>query len=161
MPDNTLRVLIAEDEEQVTEVIERSLEFLPFSKIVIKKVKTLEEALAIINEEPPPDLVTLDLRLTDSGPENTLAHVEQIEQRCPVIVVTGKMIDGFDEMITKLNIDIIKKGTGSWLDSFIQGCVRTISRGSARQYLKMQARLLKLRDLNERLSATTQPSNGP
>lgn len=156
MPDNTLRVLIVEDLESVTKVLERALEVLPFKRLIIKKVQNLADALELI-EEDSFDLVTLDLKLKDSSPENTLKHVQQIEECCPVIIVTGSLIEGFENMLSDLQVEVVKKGQ-TWIDSFIEGAVRTVKRGSERQYAKMKARIDKLKDLQSVLHPPDHPN---
>lgn len=152
MPEQTLKVLIVEDRENVQSIISSVLQMLSeqFPKLKIQTVTRLDEALAIIRGEGCPDLVTLDLALDDSTPENTMLYVREIEDRCAVVLVTGNKTDGFNEMLAELKVEVIKKGS-RWLEdnTFVLAIARALTRGTQR---RMQRRLDKMRTLMEELN---------
>lgn len=158
MPDQTLRVLVAEDHALVTEVLKRFLEQLrkQFPKLQIQTVETLAETLEIIRSNPP-DLITLDLGLKGTTPEETLAHLPEIEAACPVVVVTGKNLDDHQALLNRLNITVIEKGQ-SWMadNRLLRACTAAVVRRTELSPLldrdsKLQERLRKMRELTEQL----------
>lgn len=163
MPDKRLRVLIVEDQNEVSTVIQRVLETLKpqFPVITFEKTDCLSKALEIVRAYPPPDLVTLDLGLKDSGRENTMAHVREIEAICPVVLVTGRTVDGFEDMLRELQIDVISKGQRWMADGqFIKACAKALMRGAERETAKMRDRIGKLQDLHGQLvNLEHSPSN--
>lgn len=160
MPNETLRVLIAEDSEEVAEVISRFLSELrrSFPKLTINSVTSLEEVLECLRNHPP-DLLTLDLRLADATSDMTLACLPQMVERCAVVIVSGKNLDAYAEMLKALQVPVIKKGQ-SWMsdNTLLRSCVAALTRRAEVHPTlatdeRMQVRLQKMRDLLAELYA--------
>lgn len=153
MPDH-LRVLIAEDLPRTAEILSRFLEDLrtAFPRLEIRSVENLSEVMEIIRSDPP-DLLTLDLRLKDATAEQTLSYLEEIDEACAVVLVTGQNLEKYDEKLRKMRVSIIKKGQ-SWMadHSLLKACAAAVVRRAELQPMlqrdsKMQERIRKMREL--------------
>lgn len=84
-----MRVLIVEDDPDVAVLIVQYLGTIAESIVV---APNMQAALAEIEAVEPFDLVTLDLSLPDSAPEQTkkkIAHIKSINPHCLLVVITG------------------------------------------------------------------------
>lgn len=98
-------VLICEDHAGTAQLWERYL-----SKVasVIRITHDLDSALEAMREEPPADIVLLDLYLPGSDAKNTLAHVEAfkvINPKAIVIAITGSIEEELPKLAEKLGAD--------------------------------------------------------
>lgn len=101
-PRRGIEILVVEDEEivavMIVEIVQRLLDHFPGSKISFVRGK--EEALAIIFSKPP-DFVFLDLSLADTKHYNeTLDVIDAIDERSPVMIITGKDVDRIKQEMT-------------------------------------------------------------
>lgn len=155
MPTSPLKILLVEDAEHLPELMQKVitplLQRFPHSEVMT--TPSLARALDLISECPPPDVVTLDLTLADSSLENTMAHVEQIEGRSPVVLVTGGNVDTWRDMLEQLQIEVIDKSS-DWLrgNVLVMAIVRAVMRGKTREAQRVNERLAAMRDLNEQLT---------
>lgn len=113
-----MEILIVEDQIPVAEivsiVIRRVFERFPGCKV--RYVRFLSEALEIINRHAP-DVVVLDLLLADpdSSMEKTLSHLDEIEERSPLVILTGHDPAEVRKLIPDSKVEIVAK------DSMIEG----------------------------------------
>lgn len=88
-----MRALVIEDEEGMSMVLRKRLEFLGLEVIL---TGSLEEAAKVINTPPVPELITLDLNLLDSPVQETINRVKEIRRLTPdslLLIVSGVMTD--------------------------------------------------------------------
>lgn len=88
-----MRALVVEDEEGMSIVLRKRLEYLGLDVIL---TGSLEEAAKIINTPPVPELITLDLNLLDSPVQETINRVKEIRRLTPdslLLIVSGVMTD--------------------------------------------------------------------
>lgn len=60
-----------------------------FPGSTVRVVTTMGDALAIASEVIPPDVMLLDLSLPPLTPRETLSHLDALEDRLAVVIVTG------------------------------------------------------------------------
>ena len=82
--------LIVEDRPEMARLWETNLHPLDLD---IRVADSLERALSIMGGVPPPDLLLLDLRLTDSDEVNTVAHIQKFKKLNPLVIII--VISGF------------------------------------------------------------------
>lgn len=117
----TMRILIAEDEDRLAELLERYMEPLSSYICVVKSITALFETL----QREQFDLITYDLRYPDSPvKEESLARIREVKELNPegiIIVVTGYYDPTMERLLTESCADgIIKKGEAmSSPDKFI------------------------------------------
>jgi DNA-binding NarL/FixJ family response regulator len=84
------RVLIIEDDENVTELVRRMCLAADIKPSEFKSVKTLEGGVAASAELPPPDLILMDLTLPPHGERETVkSGVVELSRVAPLVVITG------------------------------------------------------------------------
>jgi len=97
VPNKYPIVLIVEDRPEVSLVWRRALEaYSEFGQIEIWAVDNLAHAKQRCLEIPPPDLILLDLRLTDSKDIETLAAIEDLKRGNPdvcVLIISGHLTE--------------------------------------------------------------------
>lgn len=76
--------LIVEDRPEVAQIWQRALENLGMT---VKWASTLAGAKQLSKEIPPPDLILLDLGLTDSPSKDTVEAIDELKQGNPNVVV--------------------------------------------------------------------------
>lgn len=86
-------VLIVEDRPEIAKIWTNALEeYAAFGKIEIWHVDNLADAKRRSIEIPPPDLILLDLRLTDAKDIETLAAIREFKKGNPdlcVLIISG------------------------------------------------------------------------
>lgn len=86
-------VLIVEDRPEMVTVWRRALEaYSEFGQMEIWHVDNLADAKRLAFEIPPPDLILLDLRLTDSKDVETLAAIDHFKVGNPdvcIMIISG------------------------------------------------------------------------
>lgn len=106
-----IRILIVEDDPLYAEVVNRLVRPIvaafPGSSVIT--VNTIEAALQLIAQMPAPDLTLLDLTLPPSGMKETLAHLEAMEERTAVVIVTGAKEQFIREIIGPRDTPIVEK----------------------------------------------------
>lgn len=88
MSDKPVRILIADDHPLVRRALAASLVGLA-SDVTIDEAGTLEEALAMVTENPGIDLVVFDLRMPGSSGLAGLAQMRSTAPDTPVVVLTA------------------------------------------------------------------------
>ncbi len=125
-----MKILVVEDDIPFSSLMERFVKPLvdafPRSELMI--VHTLESALEEIARTPSPDITILDPNLPPHGMEDTFKHLDSIEDRTALVVVSGfpkseieKQLAGRETPFsTKLDL------VGNWaiLDDLIYRAVR-------------------------------------
>lgn len=107
-----LEILLVEDQTDMAEyfvsIIKKVIERFPGCTVTY--VRFLAEALTIIRSHAP-DVVLLDLTLADRGNtmEETLTHVEAIQEKCPLLILTGHDVDRVKALIPLINVEIVNK----------------------------------------------------
>lgn len=128
---NTLRILIVEDQKAMSDTLNiafrQLLRFYPDALIVL--APTLTKAKQYLAEEPPPDVVILDIGLPDSVWRETLSEVPDIETRAGVIIVTGHPVDEVRTFLDAPNVEIVHKDCSMW-HNLIVAFVRLFERRS-------------------------------
>lgn len=86
-----IRILIVEDDERFASIavnlIQPIMKAFPGSSVL--HVKTIDAALVAVSEMVAPDITLLDLTLPPSNLQDTLAHLDTLEDRTAVVIVTG------------------------------------------------------------------------
>lgn len=106
-----LNILIVEDDPVMGPYIIAEVSALrtKYPDATLTLVRTKESALRIVRDNFPPDAVLLDLTLEDSGFEETLASVDEIDERSAVVIITGHSRDRIKPMLRNSQIEIITK----------------------------------------------------
>ena len=81
-----IHILIVDDEESIRITFEMFLKRAGYGKITT--AATLEEALALINEQPF-DLIISDIVLEGASGTELLRYIRQTGVQCPVVMITG------------------------------------------------------------------------
>lgn len=106
-----IRILIVEDDplyaEVVRSLVQPILNAFPGSSVTA--VRTMEAALAAVAALDAPDLTLLDLTLPPSGMEETLAHLDALEDRTAVVIVTGQKEELIRRIIGDRKTPIVEK----------------------------------------------------
>jgi DNA-binding NtrC family response regulator len=106
-----IHILLVEDDPiasgRIMELVAPLIEAFPGSRIT--PVRSMGEARLIIDRTPSPDVVLLDLTLPDSMIEETLARIESIEDRSPVVIVTGTSKDRVLRLLKGRRVEIAEK----------------------------------------------------
>ena len=129
-----LLILVVEDHIGVQAIIERGVATIraAFPDSEVRHRASLADAMLVLAEHPRPDAVVLDLALSDSTTQQTIARLHEIDALSPVVVITGMATPEEIEMVKKLGIEVIVKSTGflGWLEAAI---VRAAIRGMNRR----------------------------
>lgn len=126
----TLKILIVEDDTNGMAVMLASKlkvlrEHFDNPEIII--VGTLADGLRRAYEDPAPDVTFLDLGMPDSDWEDTARRAEEIEDRCPVIIVTGHYEQAVRPLVPNRDIEILHKDIALW-DKIIPAIARALPR---------------------------------
>lgn len=78
-----MKVVIIEDEAPAAARLQKMLAATPFEVEVVQKLDTLARARAWILSNPPPDLIFMDIQLSDG------LSLELVKLGCPVIFITA------------------------------------------------------------------------
>lgn len=162
MCDN-IHILIIDDEASIYSLLDKIL--LPLVKkwpnSEITKVKTKEKAFAILQKYPLPDIVLHDLKLPDSGIEETLKTLDEVEDKSPVLVLTGYDINWVRSLITyrTKHLEILSKDDILKDGFLINAIINAISKWSKPKGLsnmdKIERNLVKLRELADVIRETS------
>ncbi len=148
---NHLRILIVEDDDASQAIIERILRPIKeaFPDAITTKIKSLIALKEQMNQEPPQDIILLDLGLIDSLPQNTLDQIQWIENHAPVVIITGYEIDFIRKLLDGRHneIEIIHKQDMGEPGIIIGAIVRAISRKRVSKEQKVDQLLVKLKSL--------------
>lgn len=152
-----LHILIVEDDRNASKMLEFLLapiiENFPGSVISVRA--TFDEALEVIRQDPAPDIVTLDLALTRDMPtstmEETLARLDEVESRCPFLIVTGYDPELVRRVAKRADLDIVQKRPEEMRTmNILRALVSAISRWQFRAH---EARRTQLHNLITQLKA--------
>lgn len=106
-----MKILIVEDIASMADYLSRMVAPLraafPGSEVEI--VATLDAALAACQRSQPPDVVLLDLTLPPHGPEEVIAHIHKVEDRSPVVIVTGHSREYIERITAGMDLQIVFK----------------------------------------------------
>lgn len=106
-----IHILIVEDEKPMADLMERLvkplLSHFPGSQVTV--AHKLVDALLTVRAYNAPDIVLLDLTLPDSDIENTMNHIDEIDSRCAVVIVTGHSRERVKQMLLNDSIPIVDK----------------------------------------------------
>lgn len=126
---NKMKILIIEDELGAAVALEHFLKPLA-SRIIV--AKTMQQALQEMSGANEIDLITVDLGLPDSDPDNTIRKIKEIRAMRPdslIVVVTGQDLPnlaaavtdaGADGFLTKQSDDFSSKGFLQLLATIVQ-----------------------------------------
>src|SRR3954471_15694620 len=81
-----MKVVIVEDEIPAVEKLRQTLLELPFSIEIIKELASLKEALPWFQNNPLPDLIFMDIELSDGL---SFELIEKAAISCPVVFITA------------------------------------------------------------------------
>jgi CheY-like chemotaxis protein len=99
------RILIADDDENIRILWRRNLQE---TGCVIDEAESIESAIEQMRRVPPPDILLLDLRLSDSNEDATLATIrlfKEIHPEALIIVATGYATDQIRARAAKFGAD--------------------------------------------------------
>jgi DNA-binding response OmpR family regulator len=85
--DESMRILIVDDEEELTATLVERLDIRGFKAVA---VQTGEEALGQVREAAF-DVVVLDIKLKGEDGVDIMKQIKQIRNNLPVILLTGHM----------------------------------------------------------------------
>lgn len=104
-----MRVLIVEDNENMRTILRRYFEDMACEVVC---ASNLDEAIAMIHDAQPVNLVSLDLNLGPGGPAATLGRIKDLKKLYPdaVLIVFSGVVD------EKQTADVLAAGA----DGFIQ-----------------------------------------
>lgn len=92
---SNLRILVVDDEPILAELLKRFMLDISSDVLVAHSFSAAMEFLRI---QPPPDLITLDLAMHDSGAEHTISKIHEIRaaNEASVIIVLSGAVDTRD-----------------------------------------------------------------
>ncbi len=109
-----LRIVIIEDEKPAARLLERKIEKLGYQ--VLEKLTSVEEAVQWFQQEEEPDLIFLDIQLSDGL---SFEIFDQVEVKSPIVFTTA--YDAYALRAFKLNsIDYLLKPIG---DADLKGAI--------------------------------------
>jgi len=86
--EKNIKILLIEDNPEDAYLIEEHLEEFANFSYEFKNVRTLNDALSVLKEQPY-DVVLLDLGLPDSDGVNTFLSVHNKNPLIPIIILNG------------------------------------------------------------------------
>ena len=86
--NDPIKLMMVEDDDYYQKIVQYLLQGYPNSSFTVSQSGCLADALTYLAKETP-DLILLDLNLPDSKGLDTLANVQSISQRIPIIILTG------------------------------------------------------------------------
>lgn len=106
-----MRVLIVEDHENMARLMEASLQIIlaAFPGSIVTITPSLAAAKETIRANPP-DLIVLDLALSDSGLQQTLSEVHEMNKQSPLVIVTGN----WQQMESHEGASVVRKDDNLW-----------------------------------------------
>lgn len=113
--------------DTLTIAFKQLLQVYPDALVVL--APTLAKAKQYLSEEPPPDVVILDIGLPDSVWKETLNEVPGIEARAGVIIVTGHPEAEVRSFLNAPEVEIVHKDCSMW-KNLIAAFVRLFERRS-------------------------------
>jgi C4-dicarboxylate-specific signal transduction histidine kinase len=122
-PDQSIRVLVVEDNPADALLIEHSLAARKREEFTCRTVDLLETALSLLKGEPP-DIVLLDLSLPDS---TGIAACERIQRACPTVPIV--VLTGLDDEVVAL--EALQRGAQDYL---VKGQINSSSLARALRY---------------------------
>ena len=81
-----MRILIIEDEPHAAERLQRLVRELLPDATVLAKIDSIKNAVAWFQQNPPPDVVLMDIQLADGV---SFRIFEQCEVQAPIIFTTA------------------------------------------------------------------------
>ena len=84
-----MRVIIIEDEKPAAEKLQKAIRQANSQIIVVEVLSSVQQALAWLQQQPHPDLIFMDIELSDGL---SFSILEKVQVRCPIIFTTA-----FDE----------------------------------------------------------------
>lgn len=152
-----LKILIVEDDKLMAtllaHIVDPLLQRWPDSQIIV--THTWSAALQELQSLPIPDLVLLDLSLPDSTIERTIERIGEVEDRCPLVIVTGHYSEQVKKLLKEREIEVVEKIDAlSFGETLIKAIVREINYWHDRK----NTRINRIRDNLNQLQVLT---NGP
>lgn len=129
-------ILIVEDEEAIRDVYRKSLA----DKYIVREVSTLDGARLVL-AWCTPDVILLDLGLTDSHHSQTLGEMKALAGDVPIVVCTGYDLE--KEAIAQGAEDFIGKTEAGHSKCLLGAIRRAILRKEARDQLAPLRGMLK------------------
>lgn len=146
-----MKILIVEDSRTKAKLMEELVKPLkdrfPGSSVIL--AERMVDALAIIMQDPSPDIVMLDLSLPDSNWKDTILKLDEIEDRAPVVIVTAHPEQAVRDLMEGRDTPIVDNGPG-FIDRILTTIIRAIIGWRERKRTKLDATLDEMRRmLNE------------
>lgn len=153
-----LRILIVEDDKMMAEWVSKNIspirDVFPAAEITI--VHEFDEATHIINLNPPPHAVLLDLGLPKYTWQEVVVKVSEIEERAAVVIITGHKKTDVEALLVDKNVEVLEKEPGLWAPNNI---IRAIVRALERRKLAMEKKnFSEVRNMICRLKAHYGPT---
>jgi CheY-like chemotaxis protein len=148
---NPIHIVIVEDDRNFAaiecDLVRKLIDKFPGS--IVQVVTTMAAALALAAEVIPPDVMLLDLSLPPLTPPETLSHLDTLEDRLAVVIVTGHTEAEVRAIIgSKRDTPVVMK-TPELLDNnggiLHRAIVAAVDGFLDRKYAKARARLDMLR----------------
>lgn len=141
-----MNILIIEDQAEMAASIQSALSIVKdrFPDATVTIASTLAAGRAFIDSIPAPDVVVLDLELPDSGWRATVSLVDVIEERSPVVIITGHPEGIIRELLTNPAVEILSKGP-CFFENLLGYVIRAVKRGGKLQ--QVADNLNRMKDL--------------
>lgn len=150
-----MQILIVEDMESMAHYIGRLMKPIrdEFPGSTVTTVATFDAAMEIISEINPPDIVLLDLTLPPLSPAETIARLHEIEDRSPVVIVTGHPKEHVEKLLGEHQAEVVYKtdmlkGSGVLFRAILRAVEKFCGESQTRQrYASLYARIDTLKQL--------------
>lgn len=147
-----LRVLIVEDGVHYGDLIRRTLCTLErvCGRVEVTATNTFASAARIVADKVPQDIVVLDLTLSDSTMEQTLARLAEIEGNAPTVIVTGTPRTLVERYLGLPSVPVVEKGPELFTKGYLTGIVvNAITAWHRRRSLPLREHLRVLEAFSE------------
>lgn len=145
-----LRILIVDDQPTMQAALDLMLEplRLAWPDCVIIKADTFEQAVAIANKLPSPDVILLDLSLPDSTMESTLLRLSELSNRCPVVIITGHREESLKSAGFKDEVPVIFKDSSFIGEKIIRAICIAITVFRQNEWDRMERNIQRMKELS-------------
>lgn len=153
-----IRILIVEDDPNFAEValnlVQPILRAFPGSTVTT--VGTIEAMLKAVAAIDRPDITLLDLTLPPAGVRETLAHLDSLEDRTAVVIVTGTQEELVRAIIGERDTPIVVKTPDLYRkpDILTKAITNAVAAFQKRKWAQMRADLEILRNVMPQANAS-------
>jgi DNA-binding NtrC family response regulator len=118
----------------------------PLAEITV--VRSFREAREKAFSFPFPDCIILDLTLLDYTWEETLRESDQLEERAPLIIVTGHPVEKVKAKLNNREIEVVPKTPETLEANFLIAAIaRAINRRCERENKRLMENITVMREI--------------